>query len=170
MFPLCSYTTSRSIYCYHTSGDDRMTRSRYKMVFKININYCKSLLFLCFSRPRQNRKSLLGLSEKDLFMELIRDISNELDVNVLCHKILLNVSVLTKSDRGSLFLARGKHNKRYLVSKLFDVRESSSLEESLRTHENQIKVPFGKGIAGKVAETKAPINIKNCYDVSTKIH
>ena len=65
-------------------------------------------------------------------MELIRDISNELDVDVLCHKILLNVSVLTKSDRGSLFLARGKETNRYLVSKLFDVTELSSLEDSLR--------------------------------------
>lgn len=29
-----------------------------------------------------------------LFMELIRDIANELNVNQLCHKILVNVCVL----------------------------------------------------------------------------
>ena len=119
------------------------------------------------SLARKNRNSLQEMSEKDLFMELIRDIANELDVNVLCHKILLNVSILTHSDRGSLFLARGSNDgNRFLVSKLFDVTEHSSLESSLHTEENEIKVPFGKGIAGYVAETKDTVNIKEAYEVS----
>ncbi|KAE9544279.1 hypothetical protein AGLY_001458 [Aphis glycines] len=57
------------------------------------------------------------LDEGELFMELIRDVSNELDIDVLCHKILVNVGILTRADRGSLFLVRGRH----LVAKLFDV-------------------------------------------------
>lgn len=61
------------------------------------------------------------LDEADLFMELIRDVSNELDIDVLCHKILVNVSLLTRADRGSLFLAKGPPNNKYLVAKLFDV-------------------------------------------------
>lgn len=56
-------------------------------------------------------------------MELIRDISNELDINVLCHKILVNVGLLTQADRGSLFLAKGTTKNRYLVAKLFDVTQ-----------------------------------------------
>ena len=54
-------------------------------------------------------------------MELIRDVANELDIDVLCHKILVNVGLLTHADRGSLFLARGPRDARYLVAKLFDV-------------------------------------------------
>lgn len=61
------------------------------------------------------------LDEADLFMELIRDVSNELDIDVLCHKILVNVSLLTRADRGSLFLAKGPPHNKYLVAKLFDV-------------------------------------------------
>lgn len=61
------------------------------------------------------------LDESELFMELIRDVSNELDIDVLCHKILVNVGLLTRADRGSLFLARGSSNSKYLVAKLFDV-------------------------------------------------
>lgn len=61
------------------------------------------------------------LDEADLFMELIRDVSNELDIDVLCHKILVNVSLLTRADRGSLFLAKGPSHDKYLVAKLFDV-------------------------------------------------
>lgn len=58
-------------------------------------------------------------------MELIRDISNELDINVLCHKILVNVCLLTHADRGSLFLAKGTSKNRYLVAKLFDVNQDT---------------------------------------------
>jgi cGMP-specific 3',5'-cyclic phosphodiesterase, invertebrate len=67
------------------------------------------------------RRNLSALDENELFMELIRDVANELDINVLCHKILVNVELLTHADRGSLFLARGPRESRYLVAKLFDV-------------------------------------------------
>lgn len=59
-------------------------------------------------------------------MELIRDISNELDINVLCHKILVNVGLLTQADRSSLFLVKGTTKNRYLVAKLFDVTQDTS--------------------------------------------
>ncbi len=54
------------------------------------------------------------------------DISNELDIDILCHRILLNVSQLTKADRCSLFLARGPRENRYLEAKLFDVCANTS--------------------------------------------
>jgi cGMP-specific 3',5'-cyclic phosphodiesterase, invertebrate len=58
-------------------------------------------------------------------MELIRDVANELDIDVLCHKILVNVGLLTCADRGSLFLAKGTETNRYLVAKLFDVTQDT---------------------------------------------
>lgn len=72
-----------------------------------------------------SRQYLENLDEGELFMELIRDISNELDINVLCHKILVNVCLLTHADRGSLFLAKGTSKNRYLVAKLFDVNQDT---------------------------------------------
>lgn len=68
-----------------------------------------------------NRKYLETLDEGELFMELVRDVANELDINVLCHKILVNVNLLTQADRGSLFLVKGPPHKKHLVAKLFDV-------------------------------------------------
>jgi len=126
---------------------------------------------LAINRKRSmiHKDKLLNMNDSELFMELIRDIASELDVNVLCHKILRNVSVLTGSDRGSLFLVRGSKDQKYLVSKLFDVTENSTLEESLHTEETEIKVPFGRGIAGTVAETKDIINIKDAYQVRTSL-
>lgn len=67
----------------------------------------------------------MELDEGELFMELIRDVANELDIDVLCHKILVNVGLLTHADRGSLFLAKGPPNNKYLVAKLFDVTQKT---------------------------------------------
>ncbi|CAH0554948.1 unnamed protein product [Brassicogethes aeneus] len=109
-------------------------------------------------------KDLDSLEESELFMELIRDVANELDINVLSHKILKNVSILTHADRGSLFLARGPPEDRYLVAKLFDVQHDTSLEEAVKlARSEEIRIPFGVGIAGTVAHTKTFINIKDAY-------
>lgn len=79
----------------------------------------------------------MELDEGELFMELIRDVANELDIDVLCHKILVNVGLLTHADRGSLFLAKGPPNNKYLVAKLFDVTQKTgeSKLQNLRTFE-----------------------------------
>lgn len=104
------------------------------------------------------------LDEADLFMDLIKDVANELDIDVLCHKILVNVCLLTSADRGSLFLAKGVPPTRYLQAKLFDVTRDTELNEALRTARSQeIRIPFGVGVAGLAAQTKHHINIKNAY-------
>lgn len=105
--------------------------------------------------------------ESELFMELIRDVANELDIDVLCYKILKNVSILTHADRGSLFLAKNSGERRYLVAKLFDLRHNTSFEEAIKlARSEEIKIPFGVGIAGTVAQNKTLINIKDAYKVS----
>ena len=119
------------------------------------------------SLPRRKSK-LEDLDEKELFMELIRDIANELDINMLSHKILVNVSILTNSDRCSLFLVRGSRENKVLVSKLFDVTSESTLDESIRSEEDEICVPLGVGIAGHAAATGETINIKDAYSVSSQ--
>ncbi|XP_061185841.1 cGMP-specific 3',5'-cyclic phosphodiesterase-like isoform X5 [Saccostrea echinata] len=140
-----------------TSGrGNSITTSIFKKYVEGNLERIK--------KTSKDRNQLLSMSEDEVFMELIRDIATELDVNVLCHKILKNVSILTRSDRGSLFLVRGSKENRYLVSKLFDVTEVSTINESLHTEETEIIVPFGKGIAGFVAQSKETVNIKDAYE------
>jgi cGMP-specific 3',5'-cyclic phosphodiesterase len=43
---------------------------------------------------RKTKNELMKMSQTEMFMELIRDIANELNVDILCHKILMNVSIL----------------------------------------------------------------------------
>ncbi|XP_029206417.2 cGMP-specific 3',5'-cyclic phosphodiesterase-like [Acropora millepora] len=112
--------------------------------------------------PRR-KSTLVDLDEKELFMELIRDIANELDINMLSHKILVNVSILTNADRCSLFLVRGSRENKVLVSKLFDVTSESTLDQVIRSEDDQICVPLGVGIAGHTAATGETINIKDAY-------
>jgi cGMP-specific 3',5'-cyclic phosphodiesterase len=66
----------------------------------------------------------------EMFLSLVQDIATELDLGVLCHKILVNVGRLTSADRGSLFLVEQTQEeapnvRQYLVPKLFDVTVES---------------------------------------------
>lgn len=119
--------------------------------------------------PGDRQRNFEQLNENDLLMELIRDIANELDIDRLCHKILVNVGLLTHSDRSSLFLAKGSRGQRYLVAKLFDVTPDSVLEDSVCNRREWQwgripPIPFGVGIAGHVALTKETVNIKDAYE------
>lgn len=149
--------TPRRMPMFNSSQRNSITTSMFRRYVEGNMSRIRS--------QAKNLTELKKMSESELFTELIKDISTELDVNVLCHKILQNVNILTKSDRSSLFLVRGSKDNRYLVSKLFDVTETSTLQESLHTEKTEIKVPFGKGIAGCVAATKATVNITEAYEV-----
>lgn len=143
--------------------DNNFTNGRLNSIFGSERDEGK------MSVPRRRRKSKLGeLDEKELFMELIRDIANELDINMLSHKILVNVSILTNADRCSLFLVRGSRDNKVLVSKLFDVTSESTVDEAIRSEEDEICVPLGVGIAGHAAATGESINIKDAYSVGIR--
>ena len=143
--------------------DNNFTNGRLNSIFGSERDERK------ISVPRRRRKSKLGeLDEKELFMELIRDIANELDINMLSHKILVNVSILTNADRCSLFLVRGSRDNKVLVSKLFDVTSESTVDQAIRSEEDEICVPLGVGIAGHAAATGESINIKDAYSVGIR--
>ncbi|OTF82896.1 hypothetical protein BLA29_002640 [Euroglyphus maynei] len=96
----------------------------------------------------EKRSKLVGLSEEQLLVKLLVDITSELDVDILCHKILTNVSLLINCDRASLFLVKGNRTNRYLVAKLFDVTPGSLFKDALVLSDNKNRskvppIPFG---------------------------
>ena len=98
------------------------------------------------SKRRRSRSELQALDEKELMYELVKDTAEELDVTVLCFKILQNVSVLLNADCCSLFLVQHNYSgEKTLVSKLFDVNSRTTFEECLNTME-EINIPWGTGI------------------------
>ncbi|XP_075230732.1 dual 3',5'-cyclic-AMP and -GMP phosphodiesterase 11-like isoform X2 [Lycorma delicatula] len=56
---------------------------------------------------------------------------------------------------------QGCHSSRCLVSKLFDVCSRSTLQEMEKKEE--IRIPWGMGIVGFVAESGEPVNIPDAY-------
>lgn len=84
--------------------------------------------------------------------------------------------MLLHADRGSLFLVQGEKGGgctplqpgqaprgRCLVSKLFDVCSKSTLVEMEK--KDEIRIPWGTGIVGYVAESGEPVNIPDAYQV-----
>ncbi|KAK5922427.1 hypothetical protein CgunFtcFv8_019691 [Champsocephalus gunnari] len=104
-------------------------------------------------------------NEREFFLELVKDISNDLDLTNLSYKILINVCILVDADRCSLFLVEGPAHKRTLVSKLFDVHSGTTVRPSSSTlNSNEVQVPWGKGIIGYVAEHGETVNTTNAYE------
>ncbi|XP_061573915.1 dual 3',5'-cyclic-AMP and -GMP phosphodiesterase 11A [Cololabis saira] len=104
-------------------------------------------------------------NEREFFLELVKDISNDLDLTNLSYKILINVCILVDADRCSLFLVEGPAHKRTLVSKFFDVHSGTTVRPSSSTlHSSEVQVPWGKGIIGYVAEHGETVNISNAYE------
>ncbi|XP_043100539.1 cGMP-specific 3',5'-cyclic phosphodiesterase isoform X2 [Puntigrus tetrazona] len=108
------------------------------------------------SRVRENGDRCARL------LELVRDVSSHLDLTALCHRIFLHTHELIAADRYSLFLVgEDSSNRKFLVSRLFDVAEGSTLEEASNSG---IRLEWNKGIVGYVAATGQPLNIKNAYE------
>ncbi|KAM8933477.1 dual 3',5'-cyclic-AMP and -GMP phosphodiesterase 11A [Pelodytes ibericus] len=103
-------------------------------------------------------------NERAFFLELVKDISNELNLTSLCYKILIFVCIMVEADRCSLFLVEGSANKKSLVSKFFDVHAGTTLLPSCSMeNSNEVQVPWGKGIIGYVAEHGETVNISDAY-------
>uniref|UniRef100_A0A2I3FT05 Phosphodiesterase n=1 Tax=Nomascus leucogenys TaxID=61853 RepID=A0A2I3FT05_NOMLE len=104
-------------------------------------------------------------NERQFFLELVKDISNDLDLTSLSYKILIFVCLMVDADRCSLFLVEGAAaGKKSLVSKFFDVHAGTPLLPCSSTeNSNEVQVPWGKGIIGYVGEHGETVNIPDAY-------
>ncbi|XP_014774802.2 cGMP-specific 3',5'-cyclic phosphodiesterase-like [Octopus bimaculoides] len=139
------------------------------LFFKHEIREEKAHAFIDFignalsrRKPTQKEENET-LTENELYKEVGKILNSELHTDSLCHRVLQKLCTLLRCEKASLFLARGAGKTQYLISTLFDVTSESTLEESLHTEENAIRVPFGKGISGYVAQSKCLLNIKDAY-------
>lgn len=109
--------------------------------------------------------------EREFFLELVKDISGELDITNLGYKVLVNVCVMVNADRCSLFLVEGPTHEKTLVSKFLDVHSGTSGQPySSAVIFAEVQVPWGKGIIGYVAEHGETVNVSNAYEVKYVHH
>ncbi|XP_069951729.1 dual 3',5'-cyclic-AMP and -GMP phosphodiesterase 11A [Cherax quadricarinatus] len=106
------------------------------------------------------KKQLRSQDEKDFFLDIVKDIANDLDLKGLTHKIIINLSLLLSADGASLFIVQSTSaGKKVLVSKVFDVHSGTNIYPAT-TEDNAMEVPWGKGILGHVAETGDTVNLE----------
>lgn len=159
----------------------------------INFNQANSNLNASFSEPNlptesnslqqissipAKRKTFKQLGIYEKMYTLVKTLYHSLDLKSTCKKILNTVSLLLDADRCSLFLVvddEKAESKKCLVSVVFDAQSSSSLldlpNEASKSFDlpndesnyEQIKIPYGEGIAGYVAATGHSLNISNAY-------
>ena len=114
------------------------------------------------------KRQLRMANERDFTLEIVKDISHDLDLKSLTGRILVNICILIDADRGSLFFVEGSKKKRQLVSKVFDAYTGTSCVPT-SNGDNVVKVPWGTGIIGHVAASGDTVNIIDANKVSDSI-
>ncbi|XP_039195288.1 dual 3',5'-cyclic-AMP and -GMP phosphodiesterase 11A isoform X3 [Crotalus tigris] len=103
-------------------------------------------------------------NERQFFLELVKDISNDLDLSALSYKILIFVCLMVDAERGSLFLVEGGGGKKSLVSRVFDVHGGAPVLPCYSTeNSNEMQQLWGKGVVGYVAERGETVNMPDAY-------
>ncbi|KAK2150638.1 hypothetical protein LSH36_397g01035 [Paralvinella palmiformis] len=110
------------------------------------------------SKDEELKRELRAANERDFFLEIVKDISHDLDLTSLTSRILVNVSILVDAEWSSLFFVEGQKGKQSLVSKVFDLCTGTSCLPTMRG-DNIVRIPWGQGIIGHVAETGQSVNI-----------
>ena len=110
------------------------------------------------------KRQLREVNERDFVLEIVKDISHDLDLRSLTGRILVNICILLEADRSSLFFVEGKKGRQQLVSKVFDVYSGSSTVLT-SNGDNVVRVPWGTGIIGHVAETGDTVNLVDANQV-----
>ncbi|CAI9740194.1 cGMP-specific 3 3' [Octopus vulgaris] len=118
---------------------------------------------IVFHKKLSRRNQAESLTTNEKYKEILKVLNSEIHIHFVCHKVLQNLCILLHSERANLFMVRGVGKVQYLMSTLFDITSDSTLEQSLHTEENALRIPFGKGIAGFVADNKYLLNIKDVY-------
>lgn len=151
-----------------TTESRRNSLKEMRMFRSLPPNSVNMLSILIQSRVRLPRypskdidikKDLRMNNEREFFQEIVKDISNDLDLRSLSQKIVANISVLVDGDAGSVFVVEGRGTaKPSLVSKLFDVHSGTHILPT-SVGDGSITVPWGKGIIGHVAETGDTVSL-----------
>jgi len=117
-------------------------------------------------------------NEAEFLLELVKDISNELNLKSLSSKIINNLKLLVNAEKASLFFVC--HPRKCLASFKFDphagvwdpakftstATAAASFNFDSMSNDFEMEISFGKTLLGMVAESGNVINIPNASKVS----
>lgn len=134
-------------------------------------------------RPSISKEAKLKLrsaNEREFFLALVKDISNDLDLNSLREKISSNVTLLVDAENVSIFLKEGpqsqfvcKHSSTTLCSSpvfkfpphIENLMSRGSSYDDEQTKPESLVVECGDGMVGHVAETGKNVRIDSSVKV-----
>lgn len=70
------------------------------------------------SKHLEIKRELRKMDDRAFFLDVVKDIANDLDLKSLTKKITENIAVLLDAEAASLFLVEGPKGKQSLVSKV----------------------------------------------------
>ena len=175
---------------YHTfySNDSTTSLSLLKLLIESKIKFPTQTTSSSLSNNSSSNGSN-GVSDKlkskrekkqenEFLLDIIKDISNELNLKTLSEKIIHNLKALVNAEKASLFFVC--HSRKCLASFKFDphagIWDASklsgksifSMSDSSHTNDFDLEIPFGNSIIGNVAENGAPVNIPNIAKVKIR--
>lgn len=114
------------------------------------------------------KSHLNSQNQQEIFLALVRDISNELDLDRLCQKISLNVSMLTKVQRCLLYLIESTAKAKQLICKSLyvDPQNTSHTRTTTGYHQQQLDRSWGQGLVGLVCQLGEVVKIDDGSKVS----
>src|SRR5207302_95931 len=92
------------------------------------------------------------INQLSMLFEATRLLNSTLDLTELLELILRIARTEVKADRGSVFLVDHKHNELWSIV-------ASGLDHQ------EIRIPLGEGIAGRVAKTGEIVNVEDAYSL-----
>ena len=127
-----------------------ISSEKFKTLFETTESFPRSISRLLSSQSGIHT-DFKRVKRLEKLVEASRIVNSTLDLNKLL-KIILNIALKSvNADRGTVYLYNEEKNE--LWSKVFDGKKSVT-----------IRLPVGKGIAGKVAETGEIMNITNAVE------
>ncbi|OCT71760.1 cone cGMP-specific 3',5'-cyclic phosphodiesterase subunit alpha'-like [Xenopus laevis] len=107
------------------------------------------------------------IEEADIFLELVKEIQDDSNMEKIVHKVLQRLAYLLQGDCCSMFSFRSRNGVPEMATRLFNVTKTSKFEDNLVAPESEIVFPLDIGIVGWVAHTKKSFNVP---DVKKNTH
>ena len=162
---------------YHTfyACDSTASLNILKMLIESKIKFPANSINAATSLSDKLKLKREKKNDSEFLLELVKDISNELNLKTLTNKILNNLKLLVNAEKASLFYVC--HSRKCLASFKFDPHvgvwdpskftSTASLTYDSMANDFEMEFGFGNTIVGMVAETGNVINIPNASKVSS---
>lgn len=111
------------------------------------------------------KRELRRENARDFFLEIVRDVSIDLDLDSLTNRVLVNIAILVRAERSAICFVEGPKGNQHLVTRFFTGTADDRFTTARAEVTNAAGDTWGSGIIGHVAETGSSVNLKDARQV-----